>query len=48
MEIIIEAINLPEAWQERMLTQIQLADEVKRVGKEREAVEQRIAMKAGA
>ncbi len=39
---IIESIILPDAWQERMLTQIQLVDEVKRVEQGRVEVEQRL------
>ena len=39
---IIESIILPDSWQERMLTQIQLVDEFKRVEQERTEVEQRL------
>ena len=39
---IVEAIALPDSWQERLLTQIQLADDVAQVEKERKEVEQRM------
>ena len=38
---IIGAIVLPEAWLDRVLAQIHLVDEVKRVGEERKQVQQR-------
>ena len=39
---IIAAIMLPDAWVDRVLAQVQLADEVKRVGEDRKKVEQRL------
>ena len=39
---IIEAIALPETWQDRILAQLHLEDEVKRVEKERKDTEQRL------
>ena len=36
------AIILPESWMDRLLAKIQLADEVKRVNKERKKVEQQL------
>ena len=39
---IISAIVLPEAWVDRVLAQVHLADEVKRVGEERKKAEQRL------
>jgi site-specific DNA recombinase len=39
---IMSAIVLPEAWLDRVLARIQLADEVKRVEQERKDVEQRL------
>ena len=39
---IVSAIVLPDAWMDRMLAQIQLADEVKRVAQERKETEQRV------
>ena len=38
---IISAIVLPDAWVDRVLAQVHLADEVKRVTQERKKVEQR-------
>ena len=39
---IIEAIVLPEAWMDRVLVRIHLADDVKMVGQERAKVQQRL------
>ena len=39
---IISAIVLPEAWVDRVLAQVHLADEVERVGRERKKAEQRL------
>ena len=39
---IISAIMLPEAWLDRVLTQVHLADEVERVARERKKAEQRL------
>ncbi len=39
---IVSAIVLPDAWMDRVLAQIQLADEVKRVAQERKETEQRL------
>ncbi len=39
---IMGAIILPESWMDRLLAKIQLADEVKRVNKERKKVEQQL------
>ena len=39
---IVEAILLPEAWMDRVLSQIHLADEVTRVQEERKKVQQRL------
>ena len=39
---IISAIVLPDAWVDRVLVQVHLADEVKRVTHERKKVEQRV------
>ncbi len=39
---IMGAIILPESWMDRLLVKIQLADEVKRVNKERKKVEQQL------
>ena len=39
---IISAIVLPDAWVDRVLAQVHLADEVKRVDKERKKVQQRL------
>ena len=39
---IISAIVLPDAWVDRVLAQVHLADEVKRVGEERKKAEQRL------
>ena len=39
---IVSAIVLPDAWMDRVLAQIQLADEVKRVAQERKDTEQRL------
>ena len=39
---IVSAIVLPDAWVDRVLAQVQLADEVKRTEKEREQVRQRL------
>lgn len=39
---IISAIVLPEAWLGRVLTQVHLADEVKRVEREKAQVQQRL------
>ncbi len=39
---IVSAIVLPEAWMDRVLAQIQLADEVKRVAQERKNAELRL------
>ena len=40
--MIMGAIILPESWMDRLLAKIQLADEVKRVNKERKKVEQQL------
>ena len=42
MDQIIQAIALPDAWQDRMLTRLHLEDEVKRVADERKQAEQRL------
>jgi|GEM_PF-278643 len=42
MDRIIQAIALPESWQDRMLGQLHLADEVERVAEERRQTEQRL------
>ncbi len=42
MDQIIGAITLPDSWQDRMLTQLHLEDEVKRVEEERKQTEQRL------
>ena len=42
MGSIISAIMLPEAWVDRVLAQVHLADEVERVGRERKKAEQRL------
>ena len=39
---IVSAIVLPEAWMDRVLAQIQLADEIARVAQERKETEQRL------
>ena len=39
---IVSAIVLPDAWMDRVLAQVQLADEVKRVAQERKETEQRL------
>ena len=39
---IVQAIVLPEAWQERLLAQVHLADEVQRTNKERAKVEEQL------
>ena len=39
---VISAIVLPEAWLDRVLTQVHLADEVKRVEQEKGQVQQRL------
>ena len=39
---IIAAIMLPDTWVDRVLAQVQLADEVKRVGEEKKKVQQRL------
>ena len=39
---IINTIALPDSWMDRLLTKIQLADEVKRVNRERKRVETRL------
>ena len=39
---IISAIVLPDAWVDRVLAQVHLADEVERVGRERKKAEQRL------
>ena len=39
---IVEAILLPEAWMDRVLSQVHLADEVTRVQEERKKVQQRL------
>ena len=39
---IISAIVLPDAWVDRVLAQVHLADEVARVGQERKKAEQRL------
>ena len=39
---IISAIVLPDAWKDRVLAQVHLADEVERVGRERKKAEQRL------
>ncbi|MCH9011266.1 MAG: recombinase family protein [Chloroflexi bacterium] len=42
MGMIIGAIILPDSWMDRLLAKIQLADEVKRVNRERKKVETRL------
>ena len=42
MGLIVSAIVLPEAWMDRVLAQIQLADEIARVAQERKETEQRL------
>jgi hypothetical protein len=42
MSRIVGAIVLPEAWMDRVLACIHLADKVKRVAQEREQVQQRL------
>jgi hypothetical protein len=42
MDQIIQAIALPESWQDRMLARLHLEDEVKRVEEERRQAEQRL------
>ena len=42
MGMIIGAIILPDSWMDRLLARIQLADEVKRVNRERKKVETRL------
>jgi hypothetical protein len=42
MDQIIRAIALPDSWQDRMLAQLHLEDEVKRVEEERKQAEQRL------
>ncbi len=42
MDQLIGAILLPEAWQERVLARLQLADEAKKVDKERKKLAQRL------
>ena len=39
---IISAIVLPDAWVDRVLAQVHLADEVERIGRERKKLEQRL------
>ena len=39
---IVGAIILPDTWQERLLTQVKLAKDARRVGKERKEAEQRL------
>lgn len=39
---IIRALVLPDAWMHRLLAKVQLADEVKRVEREREKVERKL------
>ncbi|MFQ6029037.1 MAG: recombinase family protein [Dehalococcoidia bacterium] len=39
---IVQAIALPEVWQDRLLARLQLEEEVKRVERERKATEQRL------
>ena len=42
MGLIVSAVVLPEAWMDRILAQIQLADEIARVAQERKETEQRL------
>ena len=42
MGMIIGAIILPDSWMDRLLAKIQLADEIKRVNRERRKVETRL------
>ena len=42
MGLIMQSILLPDSWMDRLLTRNQLADEVKRVNKERKKLETRL------
>jgi hypothetical protein len=42
MGMIMGAIMLPDSWMDRLLAKVQLADEVKRVNREREKVEKKL------